>query len=347
LAVWADGAWRLPPRAAVAGAYAKTRVWGLETLCDTQATGKTGLNPEIAEGVCDGPSQYIFAGYDPVNMGDPLGLCFGPWAELTCGELAGSFNPFSGGFWKRSGSFAGGYAKGVGEVVVSVGVATYNVTGDLLYDATGSHVYREQAEAADRMYAGLREAASDPGEFLKETFLSGIDQLYEAGARGDYFRAGEGLGRTVGQGAILADGVGSLSLKLAPSPALALATGETLGTGGVVMLSGSSGPLVSSLTLMADGSGGSGSGSKGSKLHQQLSGLGKKAYGASGKQASSLLQRMARKAGFEVKPGGKHLKVINPETGKTVTVIPHSPHTRGTIKSIADAILEEVGLSNV
>lgn len=84
-------------------------------------------------------------------------------------------------------------------------------------------------------------------------------------------------------------------------------------------------------------------GAAGNKLQQQLASLGNKAYGAKGKQASSLLQRMARKAGLEVRSGGKHLKVINPETGGTVTVIPHSPHARGTIKGIAEAIMREAG----
>ena len=77
VAVWAEGRWRLPQRAAVAEAYAKTRVWGLETLCLAQSQENKRLKARIAEGVCDGPSQYIFAGYDPVNMSDPLGLYVG------------------------------------------------------------------------------------------------------------------------------------------------------------------------------------------------------------------------------------------------------------------------------
>ena len=77
VAVWAEGRWRLPQRAAVAEAYAKTRVWGLETLCLAQSQENKRLKARIAEGVCDGPSQYIFAGYDPINMGDPLGLYVG------------------------------------------------------------------------------------------------------------------------------------------------------------------------------------------------------------------------------------------------------------------------------
>ena len=52
---------------------------------------------------------------------------------------------------------------------------------------------------------------------------------------------------------------------------------------------------------------------------------------------------MVKQAGFEVKPGGKHLKVINPETGDVVTVIPHSPHSKGTITEIAETIIKEAG----
>ncbi len=77
------------------------------------------------------------------------------------------------------------------------------------------------------------------------------------------------------------------------------------------------------------------------RLIQKLNKLANQAAGAKGKQANTILQKMAKQAGLKVVSGGKHLKVINPKTGNTVTVIPHSPHAKGTIKAIADAIVKE------
>ena len=84
-------------------------------------------------------------------------------------------------------------------------------------------------------------------------------------------------------------------------------------------------------------------GAAGNRIYNDLAKLGNQAAGATGKQASSLLQSMAKKAGMEVKAGGKHLKVINPETKKLVTTIPHSPKGSGTIREIAKEIMKEAG----
>jgi hypothetical protein len=84
------------------------------------------------------------------------------------------------------------------------------------------------------------------------------------------------------------------------------------------------------------------SGAADKKLRNKLAAIANKAYSAKGKQASRLLQNMAKKAGLIVKPGGKHLKVMD-SAGNMVTTIPHSPHAKGTIKSIAEAIMSSAG----
>lgn len=76
--------------------------------------------------------------------------------------------------------------------------------------------------------------------------------------------------------------------------------------------------------------------------YDKLAKIANQAYGAKGKQASQLLQKMAKKAGLTIESGGKHLKVMD-ASGNMVTTIPHSPHAKGTIKSIADAIMNAAG----
>lgn len=79
-----------------------------------------------------------------------------------------------------------------------------------------------------------------------------------------------------------------------------------------------------------------------SKQYAKLEKLGRQAAGARGKQASTILQRMAKRAGLDVLPGANHL-TVKTASGRTVTQIPHSPHAKGTIRGIVDAILKEVG----
>ncbi|WP_442267055.1 DUF6443 domain-containing protein [Tenacibaculum sp. ZS6-P6] len=83
-------------------------------------------------------------------------------------------------------------------------------------------------------------------------------------------------------------------------------------------------------------------GAKGSKIYNELAKLGNKAAGSKAKQASALLQKMAKKAKLTVTNGGKH-KLVHNENGKLVTTIPHSPHSKHTIKQIAKDIMEEAG----
>jgi len=102
---WSGAGWELPPPRAFGGLYGKTRVRGfklgsrggvgangwqipisirdIEARYDERASGDQNryYDPEMGRfisadpmGFVDGPSMYAFAGYDPVNMGDPLGL---------------------------------------------------------------------------------------------------------------------------------------------------------------------------------------------------------------------------------------------------------------------------------
>jgi RHS repeat-associated protein len=80
----------------------------------------------------------------------------------------------------------------------------------------------------------------------------------------------------------------------------------------------------------------------GAKLLQSLTKLGNKAAGATGKQAQTLLVRMAKKAGLTIKSGASHLKVMD-AAGNIVTTIPHSPHGAGTIRSIINEIMKHAG----
>jgi len=83
-------------------------------------------------------------------------------------------------------------------------------------------------------------------------------------------------------------------------------------------------------------------GAAGNKLYNQLAKIGNKAQGASGRSGSQLLQKMAKKAGFAIKPGGSHLKVVD-EAGNVITTIPHSLHSKNTARSIATAIMRASG----
>jgi RHS repeat-associated protein len=70
----------------------------------------------------------------------------------------------------------------------------------------------------------------------------------------------------------------------------------------------------------------------------RLGKLARRALGSSGRQANTLLVRLATRAGLEVRTGGKHLRVVD-KTGNLVTTIPHSPHGSGTIRDIINKIL--------
>ena len=78
-------------------------------------------------------------------------------------------------------------------------------------------------------------------------------------------------------------------------------------------------------------------GAAGNKFYIKLAKIANKARYAKGKQGSELLQSLAKKAGFEVKNGGKHILVYNGK--KLVTQIPHSARGNFTNKGI----MEEAG----
>ena len=75
------------------------------------------------------------------------------------------------------------------------------------------------------------------------------------------------------------------------------------------------------------------------KLRRQLARLANDAATATGRKAATALRKMANKAGLRVESGGKHFRVIDSETGRSVTRIPRSPHAKPTIEAIARAIM--------
>jgi RHS repeat-associated protein len=76
-------------------------------------------------------------------------------------------------------------------------------------------------------------------------------------------------------------------------------------------------------------------------LIKSLTPISKQVVKETGPKARRMLEEMAKKAGHELKSGGEHIKVID-KSGNTVTVIPHTPKGTGTIRSIAQAILDSV-----
>ena len=54
------------------------------------------------------------------------------------------------------------------------------------------------------------------------------------------------------------------------------------------------------------------------------------------------MKKMANRAGLTVQSGGKHLRVFD-KAGNLVTTIPNSPHAKGTIKGIVEAIMGAAG----
>ena len=80
----------------------------------------------------------------------------------------------------------------------------------------------------------------------------------------------------------------------------------------------------------------SGLSAAGKKLETSLDKMGQKIEGLTGKAANTMLRKMAQQAGLKVEAGGKHLK-IKLKDGRSIT-IPHSPHGKGTIKSIIKQI---------
>jgi RHS repeat-associated protein len=169
-------------------------------------------------GYVDGPSQYGFAGNSPMNAGDPMGL-----AEL----------------WKHW-EVAKGYVKGVGKVLIAPGVFTYNATGSVIYDLTGSHKYREHKETMQKMGAEIREHGV--GGFIVNGLTAGGKQFLDAVESGNYQGAGEGLGNMVGTAATLAEAGAQIKPTVTPAPALATAGGRVLqATGATVEFAGSPG----------------------------------------------------------------------------------------------------------
>jgi len=196
------------------------------------ATG-TFMTPDPM-GYHDASSLYAFAGGDPVNGRDPSGR----------------------GFWKDAGKTLKGYGKGLGKVLISPAVLTYNLTGALIYISTeGQEQYRDQYDTSVRMVATVRK------DGVVRTVLNGVSagvkQTIECLDKGDAECAGEGIGNTTGQAVMMAEAASgtNITIKL-PTPPLPLVTAEGVvlvgGTPGSIAVAMTPGATVSSTVLMTN-----------------------------------------------------------------------------------------------
>ncbi|EDP96618.1 DUF6443 domain-containing protein [Kordia algicida OT-1] len=77
------------------------------------------------------------------------------------------------------------------------------------------------------------------------------------------------------------------------------------------------------------------------KLFAKLAKIANNARYAKGKQGSELLQKLAKKAGFELENGAKHIKVF--DEGQLFTTIPYSAKGNNTNRAIIKAIMDRAG----
>ncbi|MCC7384317.1 MAG: hypothetical protein IT384_20900 [Deltaproteobacteria bacterium] len=75
------------------------------------------------------------------------------------------------------------------------------------------------------------------------------------------------------------------------------------------------------------------------KRQREIQALGRQAAVNTGRKGTTMLRRMADRAGLGVEGGGEHL-VVRDAAGKKVTTIPHSLQGSGTARSITRDILE-------
>jgi len=186
-------------------------------------------------GIADGPNSYLFAEANPISFTDPLGLWTwkGVWAET-----------------KNSAKAGAGAVYGAGKVIVGgvlgVGQATYYTTSKVIYDATGSAIWKEQAETYDRGIKAIAKTFEGGAvEAGKDYIKSRGDRFMAAADAGDYFAAGEAFGAPAMELALLADAASNgPKISVSPVPAMATTTGRIMQAGGkIVMTAPATGPL--------------------------------------------------------------------------------------------------------
>lgn len=75
------------------------------------------------------------------------------------------------------------------------------------------------------------------------------------------------------------------------------------------------------------------------KLRGEIQALGRQAAVNTGRKGTTLLRRMAERAGLRVEGGGEHL-IARTAEGMKVTTIPHSLHGSGTARRITSDVLQ-------
>ncbi|ATB38886.1 hypothetical protein CYFUS_004323 [Cystobacter fuscus] len=194
-----------------------------------------------------GMQPWLYANNNPLRYTDPDGRC----VNFFSNDVVSSANCV------ESAKTFGGYAVGVGKVVGSLGILTYNVsynvTGGITYAVFGGEQYRDQYDATRSGVALIDAIAQNPsqipGIFVKG-FVAGLDQMNEALERGDSYSAGEGVGDFVAQTVMLLQSGSSMRLQAKRIPAFtAIGTNQMLKSGGIAITV--TGPKLPPLVLAA------------------------------------------------------------------------------------------------
>ncbi len=189
----------------------------------------------------DGTNLYSYTQANPTSYTDPLGLWTwkGVWKDVKNAAKAGAGAVYGAG-------------KVIGGAVVGVGKATYYTTSKALYDATGSDIWKEQAETYDRGIEAIAKTfEGGPVDAVKNYVKSRGDRFMAAVDAGDHFAAGQAFGEPAMELALLADAAANgPKISFSPAPAMATTTGRIVQAGGrIVMTAPAPAPAVMAMAM--------------------------------------------------------------------------------------------------
>ncbi|MBL0698599.1 RHS repeat protein [Comamonas sp. JC664] len=248
--------------------YARARYYDSEL-------GRFISRDSYAGSLDDAPSlhRYAYAYANPLRYTDPTGHCVNFFANEV----------FSAANCVDSAKALGGYVVGVGNVIGSLGVVTYNMTGGLLYAAGGGSQYREQYDASLRGFSALGALVQSPEQVpgvLARGFVSGLDQMNVAIAQGNPYSAGKGLGDFVGQVLTVADAGASISIQVQRVPAVATVGMSSMRSGGVSF--SITGPKLPGLAMAAVHAGSEGASQRDATVRESTGGPGTEQVSSNG-----------------------------------------------------------------
>ena len=210
---------------------------------------ETGLNYQHARYLADwlgrwiaadpiyirgGANLYAYCTNAPIIQKDITGLMGDPELMQEYRNRQRCGKDFCGNFplpeWMLA-LFGGIY--GAGKVIVSgfigIGKATYYTTSKLLYEATGSDIWQDQAETYDKGIETLHKAIEiGPGELLKSYVKVTGERFMEAINKGDAFGAADVFGETLMNLALIADSGSAITSGSGGAPAMVTSTGEII-----------------------------------------------------------------------------------------------------------------------